>query len=503
MSNSDQQGSKSPPKNTRNNRNKPGGKSRPRGKKREVAGLAVRRAGVEILFRILRDGEAFDRAFANVTSQDAVSSMEHRDRALIRLLVTTALRRRGQIEDVLKHFIAKGLPKRSGAVSEILHVAVVQILFLDTPPHAAINIAVEQCRMDRRGQHLAKLANAVLRRVAEGGGEIIAAQDEVLLNTPSWLMKRLIASFGEGVAHKIAAAHQTTPALDISVKSDTARWVELLDGTELPGGSIRIEPKGRVEDLPGYDAGEWWVQDVAATLPIKMLGDVRGLRVADLCAAPGGKTMMLAALGADVWAVDNSAERLKRVHENLERLQLNANVIEADVMTWVPGADIAPDQDDADSAPDLDGVDSAPDQDNAGFDVVVLDAPCSATGTIRRHPDIPHIKKAQDAVVLAKIQQEMLVHACDLVKPGGRLIFCTCSLDALEGEAHLDFVARELPALEIQPIDATAMGWPTEWIGKEGFVRTLPHYLSNDGEQLSGMDGFFAVKFIKKADASP
>ena len=460
------------PKANRNNKQSRGVKKSSRGGKREPSGLRVRRAAVDVLFRIFRHGEPLDRALEDVLSQDLIASMEQRDRALVRLLVTTALRRRGQIDDVLRNFLAKPLPKRSGAVGEILLVAIAQILFLKTPPHAAINIAVEQCRNDRRGQHLAKLANAVLRRVSEGGEEILAAQDSARLNSPDWIWDKWCRTFGEDLTRKIADAHQVPPGLDVSVKSDPERWADLLGGIVLPSGSVRFQPKGRIEDLPGFEGGDWWVQDVAATLPVKMLGDVRGLRIADLCSAPGGKTALLASLGGDVVSVDNSALRLTRVVENLDRLKLKAEVVEADILNWVAGE---------------------------AFDVVLLDAPCSATGTIRRHPDIPFIKSSKDSEELAQLQREMLVRAGQLVKPGGRLVFCTCSLDEIEGEQHLGFVSREMPDFEVEAIDGTGLGWPQEWSGSGGYLRTLPHFLAQEQAGLSGMDGFFAVKFLKKA----
>jgi len=460
------------PKTNRNSKQSRGAKKSSRGGKRVPSGLPVRRAAVDVLFRIFRHGEPLDRALEDVLSQDAVASMEHRDRALVRLLVTTALRRRGQIDDVLKNFLAKPLPKRSGAVGEILLIAITQILFLKTPPHAAINIAVEQCRMDRRGQHLAKLANAVLRRVSEGGEEILARQNSARLNSPDWIWDKWSAAFGEDTAQKIADAHQSHPALDVSVKSDPERWATLLDGIILPSGSVRLQPKGRIEDLPGFDEGDWWVQDVAATLPVKMLGDVRGLRIADLCSAPGGKTALLASLGGDVVSVDSSASRLARVVENLDRLKLKAEIVEADILQWEPGET---------------------------FDVVLLDAPCSATGTIRRHPDIPFIKNPKDSEELAQLQREMLVRGGQLVKPGGRLVFCTCSLDEVEGEQHLDFVSREMLDFEIEAVDGAGLGWPQEWTQSGGYLRTLPHFLVHEQPGLSGMDGFFAVKFLKKA----
>ena len=455
---------------------KTGGRRRPGGpKKRAVSGLPVRMAAIEVLTRILSQGAPLDKAFGELAGQDNMEGMEHRDRALVRLIVTTVLRRRGQIKDVIGRYLDKPLPKRSGSVPLIMDVAAAQILFLQTPPHAAINIAVEQCRLDRRGGHLAKLANAVLRRVSEFGAEIIATQDVDRLNTPDWLWNRWCADYGQVHARKIANAHQAGPGLDISVKSDPKTWAEKLDGELLPGGSIRVDLKGRVEDLPGYDEGEWWVQDVAASLPAKLLGDVENLRVADLCAAPGGKTALLAAMGAHVTAVDNSEHRLLRLRENIERLGLEVDVVQADVMNWMP---------------------------EELFDAVLLDAPCSATGTIRRHPDILHVKRPADAEELAILQYQMLVRASDFLKVGGRLVFCTCSLEGIEGEKHLERITRDLPQLEYEPLNAKDFDWPDEWVTQAGFLRTLPHYMQNERDGFSGMDGFFAAKFVKNDNSA-
>ncbi len=450
---------------------KPGGReSRRKDRRADMAGLPVRRAAVHILALILRHSEPMDRAFSNPDAEKVMTGMEHRDRALVRLLITTALRRKGQIDDALGRFLEKPLPKRSGYLKEILAVAAAQILFLNTPPHAAINIAVRQCQMDRRAQHMDKLCNALLRRLSERGPELLADQDACVINTPDWMWQRWCRFFGVDGARDIAAMHLTAPALDLSVKSEPGAWASKLDGTLLPTGSIRLAGGGRIEQLPGYDEGEWWVQDVTATLPPKMLGDVRGLDVADLCAAPGGKTAMLLTGGAHVTAVDSSHMRLRRLRENLDRLKLEAKLVEADILSW---------------------------QTDRRFDAVLLDAPCSATGTIRRHPDILHIKTLRDVEELSRLQFEMIRKAAVLLKEGGRLVFCTCSLEEEEGEAHLARIADEIPELRQEKISAAAFGFDEEWISSSGSLRTLPSHMQCEPPQISGMDGFFAAKFVK------
>lgn len=424
-----------------------------------------------MLGKVLREGEALDRVFAEEAISTAMVELDHRDRAFIRLLVATVLRRKGQLDDIINRFLSKPLPKRSGRAREILASGAAQLLFLKTPPHAAINIAVELCRHDRRAQHLGKLVNAVLRKVATEGGEILSAQDEARLNTPDWLWQRWQETYGDDVTRSMAMAHLIPPGLDISVKSDPERWAEKLGGVVLPTGSVRLQSGGRIEELRGFETGDWWVQDVAATLPVKMLGDVSGLRVADLCAAPGGKTAALVTAGAHVSAIDQSEARLKRLRENLKRLNLEAEIYASDIFDWVP---------------------------DAPFDAILLDAPCSATGTLRRHPDALHIKKPGDAKELAELQFRMIKKAAGWLKDGGRLVFCTCSLDEIEGEGHLERIAKELPELALSSVRETIQGLPEACIGLNDTLRTLPCHMDMEPPIPSGMDGFFAAKFIKK-----
>ncbi len=278
----------------------------------------------------------------------------------------------GQIEDVLAHFLERPLPAEAAEARFILIAGVAQLVFLDVAPHAAISLAVEQAKTSRANRY-AGLINAVLRRVAAQGAAILAEQDAARLNTPDWLYERWASHYGADVAAKIAAAHMEEPPLDLTIKADAAAWAERLSGTVLPWGSVRLSTKGRIEDIEGYDEGAWWVQDAAAAVPALLLGDVKGKRVAELCAAPGGKTAQLAARGAHVTAVDISPSRLRLLKENLSRLDLKAEVVQADVAEWTPPEP---------------------------FDAVLLDAPCSASGTIRRNPDIPYLKSETDIAAL-------------------------------------------------------------------------------------------------------
>jgi 16S rRNA (cytosine967-C5)-methyltransferase len=279
-------------------------------------------------------------------------------------------------------------------------------------------------------------------------------------------MERLERNYGAETARRIAAAQAREPALDLTVKSDPQSWADTLGGRVLPTGSVRAMVHGPTTQLPGYAEGAWWVQDPAAALPARLLDDLHGRTVADLCAAPGGKTMQLAAAGARVAAVDRSPQRLARVRENLLRVGLDAELVSADVLEWRGGT----------------------------FDAVLLDAPCSATGTIRRHPDIPWIKRESDILNLAALQRRLIGKAAELVKPGGMLIYCVCSLEPEEGIAVVREFLREQPSLRRRPIQPGEAYIPGEWLTPDGDLRTLPCHLPDPDPGMAGVDGFYAAR---------
>jgi 16S rRNA (cytosine967-C5)-methyltransferase len=445
----------------------PGGKGR-----RQPQGFQARQLAVVLVAAVLRHGRALDDAIAFTQDSSDFKTLDPRDRGLARLIAATVLRRQGQLDAVLATFLDKPLPEKRGNLTSILQTAAAQLLFLGSAPHAVINIAVEQCRSDTNAARFGKLTNAVLRRVAEKGAEIVKAQDATRLNIPDWLWTRWSAAYGEDTARRIATASLMQAPLDISVNSDPAGWAKRLGAEILPTGTLRLAAEGRVDELTGYDEGGWWVQDAAAAIPSRLLGDVKGKRVADLCAAPGGKTASLASRGAIVTAVDQSAERLKRVEANLVRLELKAEIVEADVTTWQPAEP---------------------------FDAVLLDVPCSSTGTIRRHPDILRLKRASDIAKLAPLQAQMLGSAVRMVKPGGLVVFCSCSLEPEEGVRQIDSLLRANRGLKRRPILALEFGGDPDWISPEGDLRTLPFHLPRDQPELSGMDGFFAARLVRKA----
>ncbi len=433
-------------------------------------GLPARRAAVELLVAVLQKKQALDDILGRSLEKGSMFNLPARDRALTRAIVAASLRRKGQIDHVLNTFLERGMPEKSGTLYPILLSAAAQLIFLKTPPHAAIDLAVTLAQYDPRAKRYDKLVNAVLRRVATEGEAIASTLDAARVNTPDWLWTRWVTYWGEERARATAASHLVEPPLDLTVKSGPALWAERLSGRVLPTGSVRLLPKGRIEALPGFDEGAWWVQDVAASLPARLLGNVMGKRVADLCAAPGGKTAQLALAGAAVTAIDSSKTRLRVLGENLYRLGLKAELIVGDAATFST---------------------------DEKFDAVLLDAPCSSTGTIRRHPDIPYLKSEKDIEAPAALQARLLDNAVTLLKPGGKLVYSTCSLEPEEGEAQIAALMVRNDALSLDPVTKEELAGEAEWIEPSGCLRTFPFELVLDSPEWSGMDGFFAARLIR------
>ncbi len=381
---------------------------------------------------------------------DALPASDGRDRAAAHRLAAAVLRRAGSLDAVLEPFLRRAPPD---PVRHILRLGAAQLLLLDTPAHAAVATGVALARTTGLAP-FAGLVNAVLRRVAESGAATLAELDGPRLDTPAWLW----SSWGPA-ARAIAAAHASEAPLDLTPRDPGA-----VSGDSLPTGSIRLPAGTRVTEVPGYEAGAFWVQDAAATLPAHLLAARPGERVIDLCAAPGGKTAQLAAAGAQVTALDRDAGRLTRLRENLARLRLQADIVQADALTWRP---------------------------SALADAVLLDAPCSATGTIRRHPDIPHLRRPRDVEVLASQQAALIAAAAAMLAPGGRLIYAVCSLQPEEGTAqHEAALAAGLIAAPFTPAELAAL---PEALTSDGCVRTHPGLWPERG----GMDGFFIARFVR------
>ncbi|MGF6229402.1 16S rRNA (cytosine967-C5)-methyltransferase [Inquilinus ginsengisoli] len=427
-------------------------------------GMATRKAAVELLRAVLAQRRPIDEA---LDSHLALQGMEPRDRAFTRLLLTTTLRRLGQIDALIDSALKTPLARGAATVRDVLRLGLAQRLFLATPSHAAVDTSVELAGLTGFAG-MKGLVNAVLRRLAEDGPALLAGQDAPRLNTPDWLWSRLADSYGADTAAAIAEAHLREAALDFSVKADPDLWAAQLDARPLPTGTLRREAGGMVPELPGFAEGAWWVQDAAAAIPARLFGPVEGRRILDLCAAPGGKTAQLAAAGAAVTAIDRSTRRLKRVAENLGRLGLAAEMHTAEAETFTGGAP---------------------------YDGVLLDAPCSATGTIRRHPDVPRLKGPEDVAKLAAAQARMLRRAVELVRPGGILIWCTCSLLPEEGEAQIDRLLTEDDRLARVPVAAAEIGGSTELLTPAGDVRTLPSHWPDHG----GLDGFHIARLKRRS----
>lgn len=432
-------------------------------------GLAARQSAVKLLAAVVDRGTSLDGLLDPVNGNRAFRTLTDPDQALVRAALLAALRHLPIIDAFLAGMVQRPLPAGARTLRHVLRIAATQILYLDTPDRAAVDLAVEQARRDPRNRRFASLVNALLRRMSREKTRRLATLEENTTNAPAWFAERLRVAYPQSAA-AIVKAHATPAPLDLTVRGDPAHWAERLGGRVLPTGSVRLSrAPGKITDLPGFDEGAWWVQDAAASIPARLFGDVEGERIADLCAAPGGKTAQLAAAGAAVTALDLSANRLKRLAENMRRLRLEVEMHQADLLEWRP---------------------SQP------FDGVLLDAPCSSTGTVRRHPDIPWTKGPGDVAKLAELQDRMLRKALTLVRPGGRIVFSNCSLDPEEGERLVERLLRDNPSVSRRPID------PNDWPGLEtaingsGDMRTTPAMLAHNDPRQAGLDGFFATLLV-------
>ena len=421
-------------------------------------GLPARKAALAILSGVLQKRRPLDAQL------DQLAGLEVRDAGFARALVSQTLRHMGALDAVLRKFMKKPLaPHKAGSAAEILLLGACELLVLKVPAHAAVDAANQLATKDAKAVHFKPLINAVLRKVAGQGEMALSGLDRERLSAPDWLWTRWTAQYGTGTARQIARAHQSEAPIDIILKVPGATHPQ---SAALFGNVRRLSAEGRIDTMPGFANGDWWVQDAAASLPALLLGDIRGKRVFDLCAAPGGKTMQLAAMGATVMAVEIDAVRAERIRENLARTKMDAEILIAD-------------------ARDVE----------AAAPFVLIDAPCTATGTIRRHPDLPWIKGAADVTVQAGAAYEILQHAASLVEPGGTLVFVVCSLEREEGEEQIAAFLSSHPQFARAPITADEVFGHGDWLTPDGDLRTLPFML--DG----GMDGFYAARLRKSQTA--
>ncbi|MBC2887390.1 methyltransferase domain-containing protein [Ochrobactrum sp. CM-21-5] len=439
-------------------------------------GLAARLCAARLLGAVIEKNTSLDGLTDNSHGHPQYLALEPRDRALVRAILGSALRNRGAIERAINKRLDRPLPENAVALRHLLHVAVAQIFYLDLPDHSAVDLAVEAANNDPRNRKYAGLVNALLRRLSRNKERALAHTFQPETNVPEWFSTSIKEAYGAEKSAAIFAMHAYEPPIDFTVKGDPKLWAEKLGGVALPNGSVRLQTvEGNLTDLPGFAEGDWWVQDAAASLPARLMGDIKGKRVADLCAAPGGKTAQLVLQGADVTALDLSENRLKRLRGNLERLGFEAKTVATNLMDFTP---------------------------DELFDAVLLDAPCSSTGTVRRHPDVPWTKTPQDIVKLADLQAKLFAHAATLVKPGGVIVFSNCSLHPLEGE-EMARKAAENPLLEPYPISLDDCPGLDGLITDEGFLRSTPADLPPerfDGDaHMAGMDGFFAARFKRRS----
>ena len=419
-------------------------------------GVQARRSAVYVLDLVLGEG----RLMSEVLNSGALDKLDPADRARAQRLATETLRGLERADRILQKHLQKTPPL---TVHNALRVGAVE-LCQGAAAHGVVNAMVQLISGHKRFAKLKGLVNAVLRKVAANGPD---AWDQLRApRLPKWLRGPLAEAWGTEAIGAMELAHFAGAPLDVTLRDgDAAVWAQRLGGVLLPTGSVRLADAGQVSAMPGYDEGAWWVQDAAAAIPARVLAPAKGASVLDLCAAPGGKTLQMAAMGAAVTSVDISRGRMARVQENLTRTGLSAEVLVQDALT-------------------LEGQ----------YDAILLDAPCSATGTIRRHPDLPHAKDGSEFGDLIELQARMLDHAVTLLKPGGRMVFCTCSLLPDEGEVQLEEALGRHPGLSVDKDALQVEGVDPAWVTEEGGLRLRPDYWADNG----GMDGFY-IAALRKA----
>ena len=420
-------------------------------------GLPPRRAAHHLLDEITGEG----RLMSELIGGGALDHLAAEDRARAQRLAMDALRGADRADRMLKPYLKKQPPE---TVQNALRLGVIELVGGEAA-HGVVNAYVEIVSRNKHVSSFKGLTNAVLRRISEEGEKGWTKRANPL--TPGWLRQPLVAAWGRKAVEGIEAVHFKGAPLDLTAKTDPAAVAAAVGGTVLPNGSVRLTDAGQVSALPGFAEGDWWVQDAAAAMPVQVLNPQPGMKVLDLCAAPGGKTMQLAAAGAKVTAVDVSPTRMARVKENLKRSRLAADCVVADAFAF----------------------------DQVGFDAILLDAPCSATGTIRRHPDLPYAKDGSEFMALIEQQERLIDHALTLLKPGGKLVFCTCSLLPDEGEIQIDEALERHNGLTVDIEARNKSGIEPAWFTDEGGIRLRPDYWADHG----GMDGFYIASLIKSA----
>ncbi|MCP4395148.1 MAG: methyltransferase domain-containing protein [Alphaproteobacteria bacterium] len=445
--------------------------------------IKTRKISIDVLFEVLHRKHTLDEAFEAAVGRDSESDFNRQDRAFIRNLTAVILRNLGHIDYLINMYLKRPVPRKNIKIKDVLRIGIAQLLFLDTASHAAVDTSVRLVEELGLGRYKG-LVNAILRRLqrdADKDAEL--TNPKIKENIPEWLWNVWVDDYGVEVAEKIAKGSLREAPLDITVKENPDNWVEKLEGQAMPLGAVRLGYKRRLRELEGFEGGDWWVQDAAASMPVKLMSNVAGLNVLDMCAAPGGKTAQLAAVGVNVTAIDRSKKRLERLQDNIQRLGLLANV----------------------KAIASEAVKFCEDAENKNkFDAVLLDAPCSATGTIRRHPDLLYIKNENSLEGFPKAQRNLLATAQNVVRSGGEIIYCVCSIQKAEGAETINsvlksngvsikrkpFTTEELKELMSSEFAELA----DEILTDEGDIRMLPYFL----DDLGGMDGFFISRLVKE-----
>lgn len=408
------------------------------------------------------------RVEGSLARNPVLEGLDARDRAFARAIAAATLRRLGQVNAVIDPLVQRPPP---GRVQAYLQTATAQMVFMDVAPHAAVGDTVALVKADGKSEPFTGLVNAVLRKIAESG-KADAARIPPIQNVPGWLRSEWTRLYGKAAVRRMALLLATAPPLDLSVKSDPGKWAAHLGGILIGGSTVRLDTIGNIKALDGFDDGAWWAQDVAAALPARLLeqacGGVRGKRVADYCAAPGGKTMQLCAMGAEVTSIDLSEARTERLTQNLARTRMEATVLTADLTEHQP---------------------------ETPYDAILLDAPCSATGTFRRHPDVLYNRKERDITPLTRLQDKLLKQAANGIAPGGVLLYSVCSLQEREGAARVHKLLKARPDFRRIPLSLPeGLDVPDARL-EGGMVRILPP----DGSDGRGMDGFFIAALERVA----
>jgi 16S rRNA (cytosine967-C5)-methyltransferase len=431
--------------------------------------LDARKAAFDILGAVLDKNIPLDTVLSHSYTLKNISS---RERAFARLLVTTVLRRRGQIDAALDEKLTRKLSKHKNQIRNALRLGVAQLSFLETPAHAAVNGSVKLVS-DNGNKGMTGLVNAVLRTIDREGAKALSNTLEAKKqNLPDWLLESWQVAYGEKITISIIESHLTEPPTDLTLSTSSSHeeWANRLGAEILPIGSLRKRSAGKITEIDGFNEGNWWVQDVAASIPAKLFGKLTNRNIIDLCAAPGGKTAQLASAGANVIAIDISTERLRLVKQNMDRLGLSIQTVCADARNYKPSKPV---------------------------DAILLDAPCSSTGTIRRHPDIPWLKKKEDLIKTSLLQKELLNSGISMLSSGGILVYAVCSLQPEEGIKLIDSFLKEKSNIIRSPININECpgldGLSEDIISPCGDIRTLPCHFAKKG----GMDGFYIARLQK------